>query len=882
MKLISCNIIGFGRLRNLEIDFSEGLNAVQKENGWGKTTFAVFLETMLYGFKGGGKKTAAIREKYRPWDGGPYGGILSFETEGRIFTIERSFGAKESEDSFALYDQRGALLEDAPEDVGRDLFSVDRFSFEKSIYFPQNALDTRMTDELNAKMGDMASFKEDIDGVDAAIRRLENSRLSLVRSSKNDPGELYALRQEILRENEELAKRPAVADALEKQRAVLEEKRLLLDEKKSEKEALSEGIAEQSKKEQELGVYREKKETFEKLNLDFGELKNFFKKGFPSEEVLGEMEEAERELSVNRSHLQTVLARIPSEEEGERLFAVFEGHSIDDSVIGDWNEKVRVVLALRTKAKQAVLSEEEKNQLSGLTSFFEKKNPSADEIEQAMSDAALLAQCEGQVDTLEEQYKNAAKASSEDKSSTKAGAPKVSFYAGLGVAVLLVGSLSFGKLLGGAFGWMMAMLCAALAAGILGVLFSEDRKSRARKKERRDIIQKELLKLEKALSDKKMERDRQKEVCKEFISGFNLSPADTYSQMIGEIQRKKETYSHLLQREEQTMAENSSTLEELSALQVQLYVVLAPVAGIYGLDLNERHEEGVLIEKLKEDKRTYDVLCENLDEKARLERSIWDTEMKLIRFFERFPGKVDNLVVVRQKLAQFRDYEERLKGLAADIEAFESTHNIDEDTRSVIAIQEEQAVLDAQLEEILSQVRKAEETEAELSDKLGELDELAQSLEELGKKENELLYRLDKYEKTILYLGRAKEQFLSKYMGSLRGVLLRYLQMMDVDLSQGRGTAAFSLDLDLSIRLNRGGSLKEAELFSSGYRDLFSFCTRLALVDVLYERERPFMLLDDPFSNLDEHKLEKVLSLLRNMGNRRQIIYFTCQGNRMP
>ena len=224
MKLISCNIIGFGRLRNLEIDFSEGLNAVQKENGWGKTTFAVFLETMLYGFKGGGKKTAAIREKYRPWDGGPYGGILSFETEGRIFTIERSFGAKESEDSFALYDQRGALLEDAPEDVGRDLFSVDRFSFEKSIYFPQNALDTRMTDELNAKMGDMASFKEDIDGVDAAIRRLENSRLSLVRSSKNDPGELYALRQEILRENEELAKRPAVADALEKQRAVLEEK----------------------------------------------------------------------------------------------------------------------------------------------------------------------------------------------------------------------------------------------------------------------------------------------------------------------------------------------------------------------------------------------------------------------------------------------------------------------------------------------------------------------------------------------------------------------------------------------------------------------------------------------------------------------------------
>ena len=37
MRLISCYIEGFGRLRKMEINFDEGLNCVVKENGWGKS-----------------------------------------------------------------------------------------------------------------------------------------------------------------------------------------------------------------------------------------------------------------------------------------------------------------------------------------------------------------------------------------------------------------------------------------------------------------------------------------------------------------------------------------------------------------------------------------------------------------------------------------------------------------------------------------------------------------------------------------------------------------------------------------------------------------------------------------------------------------------------
>ena len=45
MKLISCYITGFGTIKEWSYDFSDGMNALCQENGWGKTTFSVFLES---------------------------------------------------------------------------------------------------------------------------------------------------------------------------------------------------------------------------------------------------------------------------------------------------------------------------------------------------------------------------------------------------------------------------------------------------------------------------------------------------------------------------------------------------------------------------------------------------------------------------------------------------------------------------------------------------------------------------------------------------------------------------------------------------------------------------------------------------------------------
>ena len=94
MKLLHMHADDFGGLHQYDYDFEEGLNVVLHDNGWGKTTMAAFLKAMLYGFDTKRSKdiTENERKRYRPWQGGKYGGYLDFEAEGKKYRVYRTFG----------------------------------------------------------------------------------------------------------------------------------------------------------------------------------------------------------------------------------------------------------------------------------------------------------------------------------------------------------------------------------------------------------------------------------------------------------------------------------------------------------------------------------------------------------------------------------------------------------------------------------------------------------------------------------------------------------------------------------------------------------------------------------------------------------------------
>ena len=106
MKLLSCHISGFGKLVNCDFEFSQ-LHCFLRDNGWGKTTLANFIECMFFGMEAGRNKEVAdnTRLKYTPWSGAPYGGTLLFSYKGQEYRIERFFGKSPALDSVKIYDK---------------------------------------------------------------------------------------------------------------------------------------------------------------------------------------------------------------------------------------------------------------------------------------------------------------------------------------------------------------------------------------------------------------------------------------------------------------------------------------------------------------------------------------------------------------------------------------------------------------------------------------------------------------------------------------------------------------------------------------------------------------------------------------------------------
>ena len=54
----------------------------------------------------------------------------------------------------------------------------------------------------------------------------------------------------------------------------------------------------------------------------------------------------------------------------------------------------------------------------------------------------------------------------------------------------------------------------------------------------------------------------------------------------------------------------------------------------------------------------------------------------------------------------------------------------------------------------------------------------------------------------------------------------------------------------------------------------------MLLIDTLFKDNLPFVILDDPFVNLDDKKLENMIGSLKELSKKYQIIYMTCSNSR--
>lgn len=290
MKLIRCHIENFGKLSDFTCEFTEGCNTICEENGWGKSTLAAFLRVMLFGFRNEGKRDPIEneRKRYTPWQKGVYGGELQFESDGKQYSVRRTFGNKAAEDEFQLTDPVTHLpSDDFTEKLGEELFRIDAASFERTTFISQNDCETFVTDSINAKIGNLAENTDDINNFETADKRLNDllNAMSPTRktgSIRRDKDRITELKTQI-RNGQDI--RTTMESIAARKQTALEEREKLAGE-----------LAELQAKQQELGAYKDQQAKREKyLDLTtklaererlLKEAKSYFNGVIPTEEDL--------------------------------------------------------------------------------------------------------------------------------------------------------------------------------------------------------------------------------------------------------------------------------------------------------------------------------------------------------------------------------------------------------------------------------------------------------------------------------------------------------------------------------------------------------------------------------------------------------------------
>lgn len=797
MKLLACHIENFGKLSDLSIDFSDGINVINHSNAWGKSTLAAFLKVMFYGLDAK-KETGAFEKErvlYRPWQGGVFGGELDFEMNGKRFRISRTFGRTEKTDEFHLYDLSTNLeCADYSEQIGAEIFDLDSSSFKRTIYIAQNDCVGGVSDRINAKLGNLAENTDDINNFESASRHLKDILNQL--TPDRVTGSIKKRKNYITQLTQELRAFESAQQGLEgirrKEQVVSSQIQELMGIRQNYAQALVVASEESRKKElymQYDALCKDVDEKEEKLN----ELKEFFPNGVPRKEEFKEQMQHVRNMENKKAQLKGLELSVGEHEVWNKLETMFQ---------------TEVPTIKQIDASLETLGSIDK----------QKEN---------------LASLEMHMHLLEKELKEEPEMPVFERTSHK-----VLLFIGIGI--VLVGLVTFGL-------WCMKMI-PAVNATYLWIAIA----------------------------------------CVVFIGAVCI--------VIGVLQgnrAKKEREAWLLSAKNET--ENvRQRYEELKGQAASLKEHINQVHGTVGSFLERFRvyckvdEYSAKLYEMKGQLAEYERLTEKIGESMDT-RKEFETELQKVRAFTERYGYMEAedissvLNAYQEKASEYYVAKAAYEEASGKREQFEKRQDKSfwtKEGRCPYGIDELNQMIqqaDAKLEEL--KTAKAQYTK-QMQDLQEQLDLRDEKQAELG----EQLYQQEKDMKkyTIVrltqeYLTKAKEQFTARYMDPIANGFSKYYQMLTGDTSN-----AWVIDANINLKMKEQGELRDTRWLSAGYQDLLGVCMRLALVDTMYKEEKPFLILDDPFVNLDAKKVEAGNQLLLDVAKEYQVIYFTCHDSRSP
>lgn len=186
VDILSVNIIRFGKIKNLKLDFCVGFNVIYGFNEAGKSTIMRFIKAMFYGMPARRKSGEVLKERELaiPWDEKSAEGVLTISYNGSEIEIRRTFGNSAAEDSIYVSDLKTGNKLDFlnVNNIGKILFGVSEDIFLRTVMINQD--DVFMggkSEEITEKLMNIKSSGNEKISVDSALERLTDKANALKR-----------------------------------------------------------------------------------------------------------------------------------------------------------------------------------------------------------------------------------------------------------------------------------------------------------------------------------------------------------------------------------------------------------------------------------------------------------------------------------------------------------------------------------------------------------------------------------------------------------------------------------------------------------------------------------------------------------------------------
>ena len=193
MRIKKITVESFGKLKNKNIEFSDGINVIKGENESGKSTLSRFVRFMLYGFTSRNTDiTKNDKKRYLPWDGSPCKGSMDVVTGSGNYTVRREQAARASH---SVTDESGVPVFKG-ENAGNVFLGVDEDTYDKTALI--SAGDVYFDDavSLSSAIKNMVFSADSSIDSETAVKKLDTLKKSILGKAERS-GRLYDARLEM-------------------------------------------------------------------------------------------------------------------------------------------------------------------------------------------------------------------------------------------------------------------------------------------------------------------------------------------------------------------------------------------------------------------------------------------------------------------------------------------------------------------------------------------------------------------------------------------------------------------------------------------------------------------------------------------------------------